>query len=490
MTETSRRPVPPPEWTLRFESLGKSYGPQVLFEDLSFAVRPGQAVRVSGANGSGKTQLLLCLGGFVERDAGSVRLEAGSGRRVLTGSPWRLDPLLRYVPSLPGEVRALPVALATFALARALSPYSLGSVERAAARSFYVRWRGELEARVGEGMDPARPMATLSIGQQKRLLLASILLCSPRPHAFLVDEPLAGVDRAGMKVALDLLAEVRNAGAAVLVAEHRAEIDDLPFDLDIALPYSRRPLEASGPSQTPPLEASPATEPMTPEAPVLELRDACAGYPGAEVVCPALSLRAGEIALIEGANGAGKTGFLKGLLGVAPARFSGEVRIRGLAAPSLVDAMAGGQIRYLDQARRSFDHLHVADAVRVAAPGGTILPEEIREAMSRLGPGKRVATLSAGSRALLALCQTLAVRPVLGILDEPFANVDARNRVRMLALLEAARTTWRTAFLVVEHTGDELTQPKRYRIDRRPDGDAVLDEADDKSTTTKPPNRR
>ncbi len=475
MSPTSLPSGPAADWTLRFENLGKAYGPQVLFEGLSFEVRPGQAVRVGGANGSGKTQLLLCLGGFVGPDAGSVSLAAaGTGRR-LTGSPWRLDPVLRFVPSLPGAVRDLPIALATFALARALSPYSLGSVERAGAKAFYAQRRAELEERVGEKMDPGRPMATLSIGQQKRLLLASVLLCGPRPHAFLVDEPLAGVDRVGMQVALDLLAAVRKAGAAVLLAEHRSEIDALPFDLEITMPYTGRPAEALRPSAASP--RGPA-ETRVEEAPiVLELRDASAGYPGARVTCPSLALRAGETVLIEGSNGAGKTGFLRGLLGAAPALFSGEVRFRGAHTESLVGALTRGEVRYLDQARRSFDHLHVAEAVRVAAPHGTILPEEIREAVKRLGPGKRVATLSAGSRALLSLCQALAVRPVVGVLDEPFANVDAKNRARMLTLLDSASSIWGTAFLVVEHTGNELNNPRRHRIVRRPDGSAALEVA-------------
>ena len=87
MSPTSLPSGPAADWTLRFENLEKAYGPQVLFEGLSFEVRPGQAVRVSGANGSGKTQLLLCLGGFVGRfppvlDACDGARQHGAGDEV------------------------------------------------------------------------------------------------------------------------------------------------------------------------------------------------------------------------------------------------------------------------------------------------------------------------------------------------------------------------------------------------------------------------
>ena len=54
--------------------LGKSFGAQVLFADVSFQLNPGERHGLVGANGSGKTTLLNILAGSEEPSEGSVSL--------------------------------------------------------------------------------------------------------------------------------------------------------------------------------------------------------------------------------------------------------------------------------------------------------------------------------------------------------------------------------------------------------------------------------
>lgn len=450
-------------WAICVSALAKRYGSQVLFDELSLEVRPGEALRIVGPNGSGKTQLLLCLGGFVRPDSGRVRVRTDDGEYRPGGTPWNRDSWLRFVPSVPGEIQHSPIALAAFALSRSLSPYSLGSVSRAAADRFFGKWGERLGEIVGEELQPARPMNSLSLGQQKRLMLASVLLCAPAARAYLVDEPLAGLDGNGLQVALDLLDATRKKGAALLVAEHREDIAAIAFDRELSLPHhggrrSPRPAEVVATAE----ESLSAAKPS--DKPVLVISNARVGYPGAEVRCKKLTVAPGEIVLIEGGNGSGKTGFLKGLLGIAPSTLAGRVAFDGTCVQSLAAELPRGRVRYLDQGRGSFDDLTVADAVHAATAPGQPTPAEIRETVGHLGARKRVAALSSGNRALLGLCQTLAARPALVILDEPFANVDSKNRRRMLALISEARAQSHTAFLIVEHTGDDLRGSRRHRI--------------------------
>jgi molybdate transport system ATP-binding protein len=451
------------DWSLELRDLTKRYGPESLFDGLSLLIQPGQAIRVTGPNGSGKTQFLMSIAGFVDLDSGSMRLAVGPREGHFTGPPHERDKHVRFIPSLPGDLTRLDVATAAYVLSRSLSPYSLRCLEGVAAGTFFSTYVADFERVVGESLEAHRPMADLSVGQQKRLLLESVLHADPLPQVILIDEPLAGMDRDGIALTLDLLRRTRGSGAALLVAEHRDEITRIRFDREIRLPFPGRPWapsSAAGPS-LPPDPSGPASGHP---APLLVLKDILAGYPGAEIRCSGLELGPGDVALIEGNNGSGKTGFLRGLLGASPAALIGRVTWNDVAVPSLEAALGRGGVRYMDQSRSSFDHLSVADVLRVAAPRDRPLGDAIREAICHLTPGKLTATLSSGSRALLALAQCLVSQPRLALLDEPLANVDPHNRLRMLALIQAARVEWRTAFLIVEHTGADVGAMLRLKV--------------------------
>ena len=57
---------------LQVENLTKSYGEQVLFENISFTIEEGRRVALVAKNGTGKTTLLNIIAGKESHDAGSV----------------------------------------------------------------------------------------------------------------------------------------------------------------------------------------------------------------------------------------------------------------------------------------------------------------------------------------------------------------------------------------------------------------------------------
>ena len=59
---------------LDVENLAKAFGPERLFEGLSFSIKRGEHVAVIGDNGTGKTTILKIINGLVEQDAGNIRL--------------------------------------------------------------------------------------------------------------------------------------------------------------------------------------------------------------------------------------------------------------------------------------------------------------------------------------------------------------------------------------------------------------------------------
>ena len=144
-----------------------------------------------------------------------------------------------------------------------------------------------------------------------------------------------------------------------------------------------------------------------------------------------LDVVGGEIVLLQGANGAGKSSLLRacaGLLRVA----AGEAVVLGedlVADPRAVRRRVG----LLGHASALYDDLTAADNVRFAVRAAGAPVAAVSPALDRLGLTGRlaatpVAALSAGQRRRVALAVLVARQPELWLLDEPHAGLDAEHR--------------------------------------------------------------
>ncbi len=156
---------------LSCEGIGKSYGVQPLFRDLSFALYEEDRVGLVGPNGSGKTTLLRILAGLDAPDAGTR-----SQRRFLR---------LGYVPQDP----ALPAdQTAEAVLADAVPPERRDAADAAARAAALLGRAGFADAH--------QPVAALSAGWRKRLAIARELVSAP--DVLLLDEPTNHLDVEGI----------------------------------------------------------------------------------------------------------------------------------------------------------------------------------------------------------------------------------------------------------------------------------------------------
>jgi heme ABC exporter ATP-binding subunit CcmA len=139
----------------------------------------------------------------------------------------------------------------------------------------------------------------------------------------------------------------------------------------------------------------------------------------------------GEIVLLQGANGAGKTSLLRacaGLLRIA----TGEATVLGadlVADPKAVRRRVG----FLGHATALYDDLTAADNVRFAVRAAGGRQAAVGPALERVGLTGRlaatpVAVLSAGQRRRVALAILIGQDPELWLLDEPHAGLDAEHR--------------------------------------------------------------
>ncbi len=152
----------------------------------------------------------------------------------------------------------------------------------------------------------------------------------------------------------------------------------------------------------------------------------------------------GEITVVLGRNGVGKTTLLKSLMGVVPVK-SGSIRLDGVditRATPYERARLG--IGYVPQGREIFGRLTVEDNLRMGLatkPGGTPIPNELFELFPVLKQmlARRGGDLSGGQQQQLAIARALATGPKLLILDEPTEGIqpsiikDIGRVIRMLA---------------------------------------------------------
>lgn len=186
----------------------------------------------------------------------------------------------------------------------------------------------------------------------------------------------------------------------------------------------------------------------------LSVRNLVVRFPGQER--PALEdvsfdLEEGELAVIVGPNGCGKTTLLRAVLGLLP--YTGEILAFEEAVASLY-----GKIGYVPQ-RLPFDPtlpLTAREAIRMPIPPGDTSSEAaFAEAVETLGVARYLdeplAVLSGGELKRALLARALVMRPRLLVLDEPEASVDVAGEETLYDLLEKAVSERGVTALVSSH---------------------------------------
>jgi len=172
-----------------------------VFGPLDFDVAAGEALLVQGSNGAGKTTLLRVLAGLLASDAGTIAID---GRVTSPASRAATLAYLGHLPALKADLTALENLDFLCGLhGRRGSQTSAGAI-----------------AVVGLAGYEDTLARQLSAGQKKRLSLARMWL-SPAP-LWLLDEPYANLDLAGIELVNRMVqAQLRDGGAA-LVTTHGA----------------------------------------------------------------------------------------------------------------------------------------------------------------------------------------------------------------------------------------------------------------------------
>ncbi|WP_299320094.1 ABC-F family ATP-binding cassette domain-containing protein [uncultured Maribacter sp.] len=180
---------------LTVENISKSYGENVLFENLSFGINKDQKIALIAKNGTGKTSILNILSGADSPDSGQVNYRKSTRVSFLAQEPV-MDPNLTVEETIFASDNEVLTVLANYEKAL-LNPEdadayqkAFDAMDRFEAWDFETQYKqilsklklDDLDAKVGK----------LSGGQKKRLALANALI--NKPDLLVLDEPTNHLD--------------------------------------------------------------------------------------------------------------------------------------------------------------------------------------------------------------------------------------------------------------------------------------------------------
>lgn len=170
-----------------------------------------------------------------------------------------------------------------------------------------------------------------------------------------------------------------------------------------------------------------------------------------------LDVAVGEVVLLRGANGAGKTSVLRACAGLLPIA-GGEGEVLGTDLYTGDIRKLRRRVGLLGHATGLYDELTVEDNVRFAVRAARKPNKQVGEALGKLGldgrlRGVQVARLSAGQRRRVAIASLVARDPELWLLDEPHAGLDADHRDLLDGLVRDAASRGGT-ILFASHEAD------------------------------------
>ena len=187
-------------------------GPVDILKGITLAIGKGETVGLVGPSGSGKSSLLMLMGGL-ERATGGEVLALGQDLTTMDE-----DGLARFRRGNMGVVfQSFHLIPTMTALENVALPMELANVADAFPRALT-----ELES-VGLGHRVDHYPAQLSGGEQQRVALARA--AAPRPAILLADEPTGNLDGVNGQVIMDMLFGLRDRhGATLVLVTHAPEL--------------------------------------------------------------------------------------------------------------------------------------------------------------------------------------------------------------------------------------------------------------------------
>ncbi len=193
-------------------------------ENVSFTLEAGECAVLAGPSGVGKSSILKMLYGNYAVDAGSIRIaHAGDTTDLAGASPREILAVRRDTLGYVSQfLRVVPRVCALDVVAEPLTARGI-SADEALDKAAALLARLNLPERLWH-----LPPATFSGGEQQRVNIARGFI-TDHP-VLLLDEPTASLDAANRAVVIDMIAQKKRQGAAMLGIFHDTDVRDAVAD--------------------------------------------------------------------------------------------------------------------------------------------------------------------------------------------------------------------------------------------------------------------
>ncbi|KEZ88402.1 ABC transporter ATP-binding protein [Clostridium sulfidigenes] len=196
---------------LVINNVTKKYGKFVANDNISFQVGDGEIAVLLGPNGAGKSTIIKCICGLL-RFQGNISIEGFDNKSV------EAKRIIGYIPEVPVLYDMLTVEEHLEFIARG---YNLTDWREYAEKLLRIFELDDKKQKFGK---------ELSKGMQQKVSICCALL--PKPKVIIFDEPLVGLDPHGIKALKELIMELKNQGAAMIISTHM--IDSVKEFWDVA----------------------------------------------------------------------------------------------------------------------------------------------------------------------------------------------------------------------------------------------------------------
>jgi general nucleoside transport system ATP-binding protein len=427
---------------IEMRGISKRFGSVHANTDVDLVLGRGEILGLLGENGAGKTTLMNILFGVYAADAGTISVNGRhahirSAAHALAAGIGMVHQHFHLAPRL-SVLDNLLVGL----------PGKRGLIDRSGGRAALHR----IETEFGLSLDPARPVSSLSVGEQQRLEIIKALFRGAR--VLILDEPTAVLTPAEVDGLFTALRAMAAQGLGIIFISHKLNEVRALTSRCVVLRHGKVAGEVADPAQTSAAEmarlmcgheiTAPARTQTLRRTTALELHDiSTAGHPGTPLKEVSLSVLAKEIVGIAGVSGNGQSalaGVIAGtiapkegrmLIGGEPVtRFSPRAMMARGVGRIPEDRMTEGLVTSLPLADsmvlprirdRRFSRMGILKPAAIE----TFVTEQIQAFDIRCpGPSVRTGALSGGNLQKALLARELAFDPTIVVAAQPTRGLD------------------------------------------------------------------